>query len=116
MLHELCLDKFRFFVSKLDRQPMGFELMSLLLYTIHSYGRRKCHFSPISLASSLQHFGFVSKIYLFIYLRRVVYVCYIVFLIIAIFFFFGWGAFLVKQSLGYSYSSIVLCLRGSTIW
>ena len=67
MLHELCLDKFRFFVSKLDRQPMGFEPMSLL-YTIHSYGRRKCHFSPISLASSLQHFGFVSKIYLFIYL------------------------------------------------
>ena len=32
---------------------------------------------------------FVSKIYVFIYLRRVVYVCYIVFLIIAIFV-FGW--------------------------
>ena len=33
---------------------------------------------------------FVSKIYVFIYLRRVVYVCHIVFLIIAIFV-FGWG-------------------------
>ena len=91
MLHELCLDKFRFFVSKLDRQPMGFELMSLLLYTIHSYGRRKCHFSPISLASILQHFGFVSKIYVFIYLRRVVYVCYIVFLNHCHFFFLDGG-------------------------
>ena len=59
---------------------------------------------------------FVSKIYVFIYLRRVVYVCYIVFLIIAIFvFFFGWGAFFVKQSLGYSNFSIVLCSPVSTI-
>ena len=60
---------------------------------------------------------FVSNIYVFIYLRRVVCVCYLVFLIIAFFFFFffGWGAFLVKQSLGYSNSSIVLCSPVSTI-
>ena len=49
------------------------------------------------------------------YLRRVVCICYIVFLIFAIFI-FGWGAFLVKQSLGYSNSSIVLCSPVSTIW
>ena len=34
MLHELYLDKCRFFVSKLDRQPMCFERMSLRLYTL----------------------------------------------------------------------------------
>ena len=31
------------------------------------------------------------------------------------FFFVGWGGFLVKQSLGYSNSSIVLCSPVSTI-
>ena len=88
MLHELYLDKCRFFVSKLDRQPMCFERMSLWLYTLSILWEEEMPFE-----SKLTGFKSLTCRFCFkdicIYLFEKSCVCYIVFLIIASFFFGG---------------------------
>ena len=81
MLHELYLGKYRFFVSKLDRQPMGFEPMSLWLYTLSILmGGGNAIWVQ---AHRLQVFNMpvLFQRYMYLFIWEELCVCYIVFLI-----------------------------------